>query len=201
MEWQIRNWLYFAWLSGDHIVEQHVHNLDVCNWVMGTHPVKASSLGGRQARTDAAYGHIFDHFATEYTYEDGTKLSSQCRQIDGCSGRVEEYIVGSKGTSNACTYIKGESSYNFSGKNPNPYVLEHVRLYKSIRSNEGFNEGVQVAHSTLTAIMGRMSAYSGQEVTWDQALNSPVVLMPEKVEFGPLPVAQVAIPGHTKGVF
>ncbi len=201
MEWQLRNWLYFAWLSGDHIVEQHVHNLDVCNWVMGGHPVKASSLGGRQVRTDPAYGHIFDHFATEYTYEDGTVLMSQCRQIDGCSSKVAEHIAGTKGTSNGGSNIQGENNYRFTGKSQNPYVLEHVRLYKSIRSNEGFNEGEQVAHSTMTAIMARMSAYSGQEVTWDQAINSTVSLAPSKYELGSIATPLVAVPGSTKGVF
>jgi myo-inositol 2-dehydrogenase / D-chiro-inositol 1-dehydrogenase len=198
VEWQLRNWLYFAWLSGDHIVEQHVHNLDVCNWIMKAHPVKCTSLAGRQVRTDKAYGHIFDHFATEYEYANGVKMVSMCRQIDGTASRVSEHIVGSKGTSNANTSIKGETPFRFDGDRPNPYVEEHKRLYKSIRAGEGFNEGKQVAESTLTAIMGRMSAYTGQEVTWDQALNSTASLMPEKVAFGPMEVAPIAVPGTTK---
>ncbi len=201
MEWQLRNWLYFAWLSGDHITEQHVHNLDVCNWVMNGHPVKASSLGGRQVRTDPAYGHVFDHFATEYEYASGARLSSQCRQIDGCSSRVAEHIIGTKGMSDANRSIKGTEVWRWKGDKIDPYLNEHVRLYKSIRANEGFNEGVQVAESTLTAIMGRMSAYSGQEVTWEQALNSTVSLAPEKYELGALATPVVSVPGTTKGVF
>ncbi|HXH61818.1 MAG TPA: Gfo/Idh/MocA family oxidoreductase, partial [Fimbriimonadaceae bacterium] len=115
LEWEIRNWLYFTWLSGDHIVEQHVHNLDVSNWSKNGHPVKCTSLGGRQVRTDPAYGQIFDHFATEYEYEDGTKLLSMCRQIDNCASRVSEYIVGTKGKSNANTSITGENPWRWDG--------------------------------------------------------------------------------------
>jgi predicted dehydrogenase len=199
-EYQIRNWLYYTWLSGDHIVEQHVHNLDVCNWVMNGHPVKATAMGGRQARTDAVYGHIFDHFAVEYEYANGVKLGSYCRQIDGCTNRVAEQIIGTKGQSNANTQIKGEAAWRFSGERPNPYVQEHVRLYKNIAESTGFNEAVQVAESTLTAIMGRMSAYSGTEVTWDQALNSKVRLMPDELA-GKVAVPPVAIPGKFKGAF
>lgn len=202
LEYHVRNWLYFTYLSGDHIVEQHVHNLDVCNWVMGTHPVKATSLGGRQARVDPAYGHIYDHFATEYEYANGTKITSMCRQIDGTASRVSEQIIGTKGNSDANTRIRGEKAWRWDGDRPNPYVLEHKRLYKSIRSSEGFNEGEQVAESTLTAIMGRMSAYSGDEVSWDKALASEVRLMPAGVNMDSIiAVPPVAIPGTTKGVY
>jgi predicted dehydrogenase len=201
VENQMRNWLYYTWLSGDHITEQHVHNLDVCNWVMGTHPVKAISMGGRQSRVDPVYGHVFDHFATEYEYENGVKMMSFCRQADGCASNVSEQIILTKGKSNANTSIRGEKNWRFEGDRPNPYVLEHVRLYKSIKANEGFNEGAQVAESTLTAIMGRMSAYSGEEVSWEKALNSQVSLVPANLEFGPMGVPPVAIPGKTKGVY
>lgn len=202
LEYQVRNWLYFTAMSGDHIVEQHVHNLDVCNWAMQGHPVKATSMGGRQSRVDPAYGHIYDHFATEYEYANGVKLMSYCRQIDGCAQRVSEQIIGTKGTTNANTSIKGEKNWRWEGDRPNPYVLEHGRLYKSIKANEGFNEGVQVAESTLTAIMGRMSAYSGEEVSWERALNSQVSLLPADLhEDSKLIVPPVAIPGTTKGVY
>lgn len=201
VENQMRNWLYYTWLSGDHITEQHVHNLDVCNWVMGTHPVKAISMGGRQSRIDPVYGHVFDHFATEYEYANGVKMMSFCRQADGCASNVSEQIILTKGKSNANTSIRGEKNWRFEGDRPNPYVLEHVRLYKSIKANEGFNEGAQVAESTLTAIMGRMSAYSGEEVSWEKALNSQVSLVPANLEFGPMGVPPVAIPGKTKGVY
>jgi predicted dehydrogenase len=199
LEWQLRNWLYFTWISGDHIAEQHIHNIDVCNWAVGKHPVKAISLGGRQVRTNPAYGHIFDHFATEFEYDDGVKMISMCRQIDGTASRVEERIVGTKGTSNANTWIKGEKSWRWDGDRPNPYMLEHKNLFESIATGNPINEGRQVAESTLTAIMGRMAAYTGQEVTWEQALNSQENLMPERLEMGmALAVAPVAIPGQTK---
>jgi predicted dehydrogenase len=196
-EWQIRNWLYFTWLSGDHIVEQHVHNLDVINWVMRAHPVKALGMGGRQARTDPAYGHIYDHFTVEYEYPDGVHVMSMCRQIDRTASKVADHIVGTKGTSNARSSIRGATTWRYEGEAPNPYVQEHADLIASIRAGKPLNEGKQVAESSLTAIMGRMSAYTGQEVTWEQALNSKLDLFPEKLEFGPMPVAPVAVPGKT----
>ncbi len=198
MEWQIRNWLYFTWLSGDHIVEQHVHNIDVMNWVLGDHPVKCVGMGGRQVRTDPAYGHIFDHFAVEYEYPNGVRLMSMCRQIDGCCNNVSERVVGTKGTSNCAGMISGATQWKYEGPNPSPYVQEHTDLITSIRAGKPLNEAKQIAESSLTAIMGRMSAYTGQEITWEQALNSQENLMPEKLEFGPFPVAPVATPGKTK---
>jgi predicted dehydrogenase len=197
VEWQLRNWLYFTYLSGDHIVEQHIHNMDVCNWALGRHPVKAVSLAGRQVRTDAAYGHVFDHFATEYEYEGGAKVVSMCRQIDGCANRVSEHLVGTKGTSNANTWIQGEGAWRFEGDRPNPYVEEHRHLIAAIKSGNRINEGVQVAESTMTAILGRMAAYTGQEVTWEQAMASAESLVPDEMSFGPMAVAPVAVPGQT----
>jgi len=198
MEWQLRNWLYFTWLSGDHIVEQHVHNLDVINWVMRTHPIKALGMGGRQARTDPAYGHIYDHFTVEYEYPGGVRLMSMCRQIDGCTNNVSERVVGTKGTSNCADMIRGDVEWKYEGPGCRPYVQEHADLIASIRAGKPINEAKQVADSTMTAIMGRMSAYTGQEITWEQAVNSQENLMPEKLEFGPLPVPPVAIPGKTR---
>lgn len=198
MEWQLRNWLYFAWLSGDHIVEQHVHNLDVCNWAMRGHPVRAISLAGRQVRTEPAYGHIYDHFATEYEYANGVKMVSMCRQIDGTASRVSEHLVGSKGTSNANTWIKGAKNWQFEGNRPNPYVEEHRHLHEAIASGKPLNEGRQVAESTLTAIMGRMAAYTGQEVSWDAALNSQEKIVPSEFGFGNVEVPPVAMPGKTR---
>lgn len=198
MEWQLRNWLYFTWIAGDHIVEQHIHNIDVCNWAIQKTPIKAISLGGRQVRTGADYGHVFDHFATEFEYDNGVKMVSMCRQIDGTASRVSEHIVGSRGYSDGNNFIKGKAIWEFEGDRPNPYVLEHRNLIEAIKGGPYINEGRQVAETTLTAIMGRMAAYTGQEITWDQALKSQQSLMPEKLEFGPLPVPQVAIPGVTK---
>ncbi|MFZ2875152.1 MAG: Gfo/Idh/MocA family oxidoreductase [Phycisphaerales bacterium] len=201
MEWQLRNWLYFTWLSGDHIVEQHVHNLDVMNWGLGATPLKANGMGGRQVRTDAAYGHVFDHFSIEYEYPGGVVVESKCRQIDGCQSRVDEVFCGTEGTlavSPNGARVEGGKAWKFAGENPNPYVLEHTDLVRAIQSGEHVNEGKRIAESTLTAIMGRMSAYTGKTVTWEQALNSQEDLSPPAYEWGSLPVPAVAVPGKTK---
>lgn len=197
MEWQCRNWYYFTWLSGDHIVEQHIHNLDVINWALGSHPLKALGTGGRQVRTDPTYGNIFDHFTIEYEYPNGVRVMSMSRQMDGCATRVEDRLVGSKGTSDAKSLIRGTMPWRFEGPANNPYQQEHADLIASIRAGKPLNEGKQIAHSTLTAIMGRMSAYTGQEVTWEQAMNSKLDLVPKTFEMGPLPVQPVAVPGKT----
>jgi myo-inositol 2-dehydrogenase / D-chiro-inositol 1-dehydrogenase len=202
LEYQIRNWLYYTWLSGDHICEQHVHNLDVMNWAMNAHPEKCVALGGRQVRTSPIYGNIFDHFAVEYTYPGSIVTASQCRQIDGCANNVSETIVGTKGA-----YILSPGNYRTKGGTAggrvrieherNPYEQEHIDLIDSIRSGNPLMELQTVAESTLTAIMGRMSAYTGKEVSWDQALNSKLDLTPKSLEFGPCPTPAVAVPGET----
>jgi myo-inositol 2-dehydrogenase / D-chiro-inositol 1-dehydrogenase len=200
-EWQIRNWLYFTWLSGDHIVEQHVHNIDVVNWAMNAHPVSANGMGGRQVRTSPEYGHIFDHFAIDYEYANGTPLASQCRQIQGCANNVTESLVGEKGSvqlDNSGKYaISGPKGWTFTDKDNRPYVQEHADFIAAIRGGKPHNELKTVAESTLTAIMGRMSAYTGKVVTWDQALNSKEELMPANLTLGPLPTPPVAVPGQT----
>jgi predicted dehydrogenase len=201
MEWQLRNWNYFTWLGGDHIVEQHVHNLDIMNWVLDAHPVKAIALGGRQARPNQSYGHIYDHFAVEYEYANGARMFSQCRQMNGCEGKVEEAVVGTKGTSNCKDWIRtGDKQlvYRFREQDVNPYQQEHQDLIDSIRCGKPLNEAKAVAESTLTGIMGRESAYSGRSITWDEVLNSQVRLGPEKYEMGSLPFPEVAIPGQYK---
>jgi predicted dehydrogenase len=201
MEWQCRNWLYFAWLSGDHIVEQHVHNLDVINWALGSPPVKAVGLGGRQVRTGPEFGDIFDHFTVEYEYPGGVRVLSMCRQIPGCSDRISERIVGTRGVANPRGEITGKRPYKFEpkGEPVNPYVQEHADLIASIRRGRPLNEGRRIAESTLTAIMGRMSAYTGRELSWDWVLNaSQLDLSPPAYELGDLPVAPVAVPGQTQ---
>lgn len=200
MEWQLRNWLYFAWLSGDHIVEQHVHNLDVCNWAIGAHPIKATAMGGRETRTDPAYGHIFDHFAVEYAYPGGEVVHSYCRQQDGTSGRVEEVIHGTEGRavlSSGRARFEGGRDWWFDGENPNPYVQEHVDLHASIRAGAGLNEARNVAEATMTAIMGRISAYSGKSISWDDAMGLDLDLSPAAYEMGAMAVPSVAVPGRT----
>jgi len=201
MEWQLRNWLYFTWLSGDHIVEQHVHNIDVANWAFGAHPVRAVGMGGRQVRTDPAFGHIFDHFAIDFEYPNDVHVMSMARQIEGCENNVSETIVGSKGTFRSNGYrISGPDKFRFREKEVNPYVQEHIDLIASIRAGKPLNELQQVAESTLTAIMGRMSAYTGKAITWDEALNSKQETMPKQLAMGPLPVPPVAMPGITEFV-
>ena len=206
LEWELRNWLYFTWLSGDHIVEQHVHNIDVVNWAMKGHPVRALGLGGRQARTDPAYGHIFDHFAVDYEYDNGMHLMSMCRQQPGTDGNVSEALTGTKGscmTQASQRYqIKGEKPWQFPREKDkvDPYQQEHTDLIESIRSGKPLNELKTVAESTLTAIMGRMSTYTGKMVTWDQALNSTENLMPAKLDWGPMAVPPVAVPGQMPAI-
>ncbi|MGA2532164.1 MAG: Gfo/Idh/MocA family oxidoreductase [Candidatus Aminicenantales bacterium] len=198
MEWQCRNWLYFSWTSGDHIVEQHVHNIDVMNWAFRATPVKVMGMGGRQVRTAPEYGNIFDHFAVEFEYPNGARVMSMCRQIEGCSDRVEEKIVGAKGSAMGYGEISGPNAWKFEGDEPNPYVVEHADLIASIRSGKPLNEGKRVAESTLCAIMGRMSAYTGRAISWDWAMNaSKLDLWPAKYEFGPNAVDPVAVPGKT----
>ena len=201
MEYQCRNWLFFTWLSGDHIVEQHVHNIDVVNWAMGAHPVKAMGMGGREVRNEPQYGNVFDHFAIEYEYPNGARVMSMCRQTEGASSRVSERLVGTMGstfTSRTKGYTEGKNAFLYEGESPNPYVQEHTDLIASIRSGKPLNEGKQVAESTLTAIMGRMSAYTGRELKWDWVMNaSKLDLSLPKYEFGDLPVDAVAVPGQT----
>ncbi|NQW04300.1 MAG: Gfo/Idh/MocA family oxidoreductase [Acidobacteria bacterium] len=201
-EWQIRNWLYFTWLSGDHIVEQHVHNLDVANWVLGAHPVKATGVGGRQFRTEAKYGHIYDHFAVDYEYANGARILSMCRQIPGSANRVGEWFIGTKGQSDASSKILGEAAWTYTQpeRRPNGYVQEHTDLVASIRSGNPYNELKQVAESTMTAIMGREAAYTGQEMTWDGVLNAQQDLTPPvgATAYGPMTVPPVPMPGRTK---
>lgn len=201
MEWQCRNWLYFAWLSGDHICEQHIHNIDVINWAKDGPPVRATGMGGRQVRTDTKYGNIFDHFSIEYEYADGMTMQSMCRQIDGCAGRVEEVLVGTKGRAVSrpgYAVSTGKADWRFAGENRNPYKQEHVDLIASILGEGRYlNEAKRVAESTLTAIMGRMSAYTGKSITWEQALNSKLDLSPDAYSFSELAVRPVAIPGKT----
>ncbi|MFI5379138.1 MAG: Gfo/Idh/MocA family protein [Tepidisphaerales bacterium] len=206
-EWQLRNWWYFTWLSGDHIVEQHMHQIDVACWVFGGPPKQCLGVGGRQVRTDPQFGHVFDHFAIEYEFPSGARYTSFCRQQNATYPRVAEYIVGTKGRAIAESRIElyGQKTLAYKYTSPedenvqtNPYVLEHSDFIQSIRAGKPLNEGKQCAESTLAAIMGRMAGYTGQMVTWRFAMEqSKEDLMPAKLEFGPMPVAPVAMPGKT----
>jgi predicted dehydrogenase len=199
MEWQIRNWPYFAWLSGDHFVEQHLHNIDVMNWAMGEVPKQVMALGGRQVRVGPEFGHIYDHFAAEFEFANGVRFASYARQIEGCANRVAERIVGTKGVAEPSSgIITGANPFELR-KSPNPYVQEHTDLINAIRSGTRLNEGKRLGESTMTAICGRMSAYTGRQVDYDWVRNeSQEHFGPEKFEFGDLPVDPVAMPGTTK---
>ena len=201
IEWQIRNWLYFTWLSGDHICEQHVHNIDVLNWAFQEQPVSVWGLGGRQYRTGEEHGNIFDHFGVEFTYPNDVRTISMCRQIDGSDGNVSERVVGTKGMSDCAGRIQGENSWRYRGENPNPYVEEHKDLIASIRSGNPLNEGRQVAESTLCAIMGRESAYSRNRFTskWFMSRCTLDLLPPEGLNIkDSKEVPAFAVPGKYK---
>jgi predicted dehydrogenase len=215
MEWQVRNWLYFTWLSGDHNVEQHIHSLDKMAWVMRDEPpVRANGIGGRQVRTGPEYGNIFDHHYVVYEYANGVKLFSSCRQQGGCTSETADFVMGTKGTCEVTSQFapqghvikdqKGKIKWRYRPPNgaklPDMYQNEHNELIASIRAGKPINNGDYMTKSTLMAIMGRMATYTGKTISWEQALNSKEDLMPPKFEFGPLPVAAVATPGVTKFV-
>jgi predicted dehydrogenase len=201
LAYQLWNWYHFCWICGDHIVEQHVHNLDVCNWAMGTHPVRAVGMGGRTSLPQSnpnVNGNIFDHFAIDYEYPKDVHMMSMCRQIDGCEGNVSEALVGTKGTCRPDQYvINGKHLITRAqDKKDKPYVKEHTDLIASIRAGKPLNELKNVAESTLTAIMGRMSAYTGKAVTWNDALNSKEDLFPKNLDWqSSMSAAAVPVPG------
>lgn len=210
MEYQMRNWFYFNWICGDHICEQHIHNIDVGNWFKGSHPVKAVGIGGRTKRIGKDWGEIFDHHYVEYTYADGTIMNSQCKHWNGTWSKVSETIIGTKGTATAGVIkdLSGKIIWRFKGKNNNPYQTEHDVLVQHINENKPINNAHYTAEATLSAIMGRMATYSGQEITWEQALNSTVDTMPKTLAWDADPGPKMGadglypapIPGVTKVV-
>ncbi|MGY8769574.1 MAG: Gfo/Idh/MocA family protein [Pirellulales bacterium] len=201
MHWQMRNWYYFTWLSGDFNVEQHVHYLDVCSWVLDGYPKKAIGMGGRQVRTDAKYGNIYDHHSVTYEYENGTRVFSNCRQQANCKNDISCHAFGAKGyasVSERLLEIRNESKWTHRDPVKNMYQVEHDELFAGIRSGNSLNNGEYMAKSTLLAIMGRMATYTGQEVTWDQAMNSTEDLSPNQYAWGSAPEYPIAVPGVTK---
>ena len=203
MEWQLRNWLYFTWLSGDHIVEQHVHNIDVGRWALGDRvPVRVFGVGGRQARTGPEYGHIFDHFGLDFEFDNGVHMLSMCRQQPGTPGLVAEFMVGTNGrcdTHDGRRYeIVGPNAWKWEGEFTNPYQQEHTHLINSIRAGSPLNELRQVADSTLSAIAGREAAYTGRVIVLEELLAAPENLLPSQLEFGPIEVPPVPIPGQSQ---
>jgi myo-inositol 2-dehydrogenase/D-chiro-inositol 1-dehydrogenase len=184
MEYQMRNWYYFNWICGDHITEQHIHNLDVINWLKDGFPVKANGMGGAEVRVGKDFGEIFDHHAVEFEYADGSRLFSQCRHQVGCWNSVSEHAHGSKGTARLDRFtISGDDSWRFRGKGKNPYQQEHDDLFHAIRNNEEYNEAEYGAKSSMTSILGRMATYSGKEVEWDKAIASEISIMPDSFEW------------------
>jgi predicted dehydrogenase len=202
MEWQMRNWYYFTWLSGDFNVEQHVHYLDVCAWVMKEeYPVRAVGMGGRQVRTGPEYGNIYDHHSVTYEYANGVKLFSNCRQQSGCHNDMTCYVAGSKGTaeiSERVPTIMADKQWRYRGPKNNIYQTEHDELFASIRNGKPINNGEYMAKSTLLAITGRMATYTGKMITWEQAMNSKEDLTPPKYEWGSIPTPPIAMPGLTQ---
>ncbi|MEA3212635.1 MAG: hypothetical protein QOE70_5692 [Chthoniobacter sp.] len=191
MEYQLRNWYYFTWICGDHIVEQHIHNLDVINWVKNGHPVKARAMGGREITNSPDDGEIYDHFACEFEYEDGSICFSQCRHQPNTWSSVSEHVQGTKGRSDINRYtITGENQWRYKDEGAkDAYQQEHDDLFEAIRNNKDYNEAVRGAESTMTAIFGRMAAYSGKELEWKAALDSKIELLPKELGWDkPAPV-------------
>jgi predicted dehydrogenase len=214
MEYQMRNWYYFVWLCGDHICEQHIHNIDVINWFKGGHPVKAQGMGGRQVRKGKDYGEIFDHHYVEFQYADGSILNSQCRHIPGTMSKVDELLCGTKGKIHCgaanIVDLNGKVLFQYDTKaENNPYQTEHDELFAAIAKGQyKFEDAENGASSTMTAILGRMVTYSGQVIEWEQAINSGLDLHPKVYDWNAMPPLvpnedgyyPVATPGVTKYV-
>ncbi len=201
MEYQMRNWLYFTWLSGDHIAEQHIHSLDKLAWAMqDDYPVKCTASGGRIVRTDEQWGNIYDHFNTVYEWGNGVKGFSSCRQWVGADANVSDFAYGTKGTAALQSHrinTEGEK-WRYRGEGPDDmYQNEHDALFAALRAGERIDNADYMCKSTMMAIMARMSAYTGKTVTWDQAWNSELDLSPAAYEWGDVPMRPVAQPGIT----
>ncbi len=209
MEYQMRNWYYFTWICGDHICEQHIHNLDVINWMKNGHPVRARGNGGCETRKGPDYGEIFDHHIVEFEYADGSTCFSQCRHQLGCWNEVAEYGIGSKGRvhlDDGHWRITGQNPWKFEGKQARErYQQEHDDLFAAIRDDKPYNEAEYGATSTMTAILGRMSTYSGKSIEWDEAIKSEISLLPKEFSWdADMPVKpmanglyQLPVPGKT----
>lgn len=215
MEHQMRNWYYFNWLCGDHIVEQHVHNIDIANWVKNAYPVSIQGTGSRAWRTGKDYGEIYDNHAVELKYADGSVIYSQCRHFEGTSNRVDETFQGTKGkvylsanNSGILWDQNGKEIYNHDRKaNANPYQTEHDELFAAIAKSEyKFWDAERAARSCFTAIVGRYATYSGEVIKWDDALKADNSLFPAKLAWDALPKSlpdanglyAIAMPGKTK---
>jgi predicted dehydrogenase len=207
MEYQMRNWMYYTWLSGDHNVEQHIHSLDKALWLMDDKPpVAAYGMGGRQVRVEPKWGNIYDHHAVVYEWANGVRVYSFTRQMSGQKlfNQTEDIILGTKGQANVIKHEitpTGGETWRYRGDKPSMYDVEHVELFKSIKEGQPINNGQYMSYSTMLAILGRMCTYTGQRITWDEAMSSKLDMTPESYEWGPvkLPpeVLEVAMPGKT----
>ena len=201
MEYQVRNWLYYTWLSGDHILEQAVHSLDKTAWLLGDiQPTKAMAMGGRQQRTDPKWGHIYDHFSVFFEYPTGQNVYFTCRQQDKTTAHVDEKVLGTNGQAQVLRHrvtSNDGTKWRYRGPKPSMYNVEHQELFKSIREGNPINNGHYMCNSTMLGIMGRMAAYTGKTLTWDQCLNSTERLGPTEYTWGDVPEPKVAIPGKT----
>ena len=210
MKYQMRNWYYFAWLSGDHNVEQHVHSLDKALWAFGDQPpVRAWGLGGRQVRTDPLYGDIYDHHAVVYEYPNNVKVHAYTRQQANCYRDTADHFLGTKGHADILKHtIDGENPWQYRGPKESMYELEHQAMFQAIRSGEPINNGQYMAYSTMLGILGRMVNYTGQAITWEDAINSQETLAPDRYAWDAVPPTlpdengryPVASPGNTKFV-
>jgi len=224
MTYQMRNWYYFVWICGDHIVEQHIHNLDVANWVLNATPASARGQGGRQVVTGIDNGEIFDHHMVEFTYPNGTTVMSLCHHWSNAWSSVSEHAHGTKGRADISAKIIYSTGGGAAGgpssgaewkfamprgeESPNPYQVEHDVLFDAIRNDKPHNEAVYGATSTMTAIMGRMATYSGRDISWDEALNSKLALVPTKYDWDGSPPSlpdkdlryKIPMPGSTQAL-
>ena len=213
LEYQMRNWYYFTWICGDHILEQHIHNIDVANWFIGEYPSHAQGMGGREVRNGKEHGQIFDHHFVEFHYPSGAVISSQCRHQKGTESRVDEVFQGSNGSivlgKGEIFDLNTELTYKYPrswSDDPNPYQVEHDKLFQSIRNGEVISDTENAAKSTLSAIMGRMATYTGKKITWDQIMNSKENLVPDNLSWDSkaptLPDSngnyKIPVPGKTK---
>jgi predicted dehydrogenase len=209
MAYQVWNWYHFCWVSGDNICEQHIHNLDIGNWVKDAHPVEANGMGGCERRYEGGAkgtGQIFDHHFVEFTYADGGKMYSQCRHMKGCWSNVSEAAIGTKGTSNCSGHIDGENEWRFTGKGVSGHQQEQTDLIATLRAGERYNEGFYGATSSMTAVLGRLATYSGKVVKWDDAVEKGFSEFPERLAWdAPAPVEKnaegdypIPVPGEFK---
>ena len=198
MEYQMRNWLYFTWLSGDHTAEQHIHSIDKGLWLMDDKPPKTCyGSGGRLVRTEKKYGNVYDHFSTVFQWENGVKMFSNCRQMKKCFTDVDDYVVGTNGSAQILKneVTSGGVKWKFKGKKPSMYDLEHVRFFESIREGKKLNNGEYMCYSTQMSIMAREAAYTGKKLEWDEFWNSDLTLGPKNLKMGPFKPQPVALPG------